>query len=370
MEGVLGGTLRHLDYLLQIADPEKWDIHLAVSAVRAPHVEEDFQRWESLGWSVHRIPMQRRVRPGADLRAFRALEELCRKYHFDLIHTHCAKAGFLGRSVAQLTRTPAIHTPHVFPFTHVGGSIARFAYRELERMAAAATKRFVVLSNFQQNVAIDAGLAHPADCNIIPNGIIPSDFSGPSLSEARTQLGLPSDVPIALFVGRFRPQKGLDVLLDAATELRRQSDRPQIVIVGEGPLEPWLDAEISRRRLDHFVSNHGFTPRVRLYYAASDLVVMPSRAEGMPYVLLEAHAAGRPVAATLVSGMEEFIQHGANGYLMPTDNPDALAALLGEKLQNRDHLAEMGRRAARNFPAQWHAERMVRRTCDLWTQVL
>jgi glycosyltransferase involved in cell wall biosynthesis len=370
MEGVLGGTLRHLDYLLRIANPAEWDIHLGVSAIRAPHVDEDFQRWETLGWSVHRIPMQRDVHPGTDMPAFRAIDNLCRKHHFDLIHTHCAKAGFLGRFVAHLTNTPAIHTPHVFPFTHVGGDVARFIYRELERMASTWTQRFVMLSNFQKNVAIDAGLAKPARCEIIPNGIIPSDFSGPSRAEARRTLGLPSDGPIALFVGRFRPQKGLDMLLDAATELRRRSNQPQIVIVGEGPLKPWLDAEISRRRLDHFVSNHGFTRQIELYYAACDLVVMPSRAEGMPYVVLESQAAGRPVAATLVSGMEEFIRHGSNGYLIPSENPDALAGLLHEKLQKRRHLANMGLQAARNFPDRWHAEQMVRHTCNLWGQVI
>lgn len=370
MEGVLGGTLRHLDYLLRFADPARWDIHLAVSSRRAPHVKADFRRWSDAGWTVHEIPMCREISPMRDLRAFRSVLSLCRSEHFDLIHTHCAKAGFLGRLAGRLVGTRTVHTAHVFPFSHMGAEPVRDTYLALERLAARWTDRFIVLSHYQQNLLLDAGLAPVDHSDIIANGIVMADFQGPPRRKARRQLGLPEDAPIVLFAGRFRPQKGLDTLLKAACQLRASSDPPRIVIVGEGPGARWLEQQIASHDLTNIVMNRGFTEQMALYYAASDLLVMPSRAEGMPYVALEAQAAGRPVAASLVSGMEEFVEHGRTGFLFPRDNPDTLAGVLQTASSNRDKLARMGRRARERYPEKWQAHHMSRKTFRLYRHLI
>lgn len=370
MEGVLGGTLRHLDYLLRFADPADWEIHLAVSAHRAPHVREDFARWADRGWRVHEFPMCREICPATDLLTFRDILTLCRAEQFDLIHTHCAKAGFLGRLAGCSIGAPTVHTAHVFPFTHEGGEFSRAIYRRLERLAGRWTDRFIVLSDYQLNLLLDARLAGAGRTELIPNGIIPAEFEGPPREEARRQLDLPPQAPIALFAGRFRPQKGVDILLRAARRLARKGTGARIVVVGEGPQGHWLERQITRLGLEEVLIDHGFTHRMPLYYAASDLLVMPSRAEGMPYVVLEAQAAGRPVAASLVSGMEEFIQHGEDGFLFPPDNPDALAEVLEEAFSDRQRLAQMGRHARKNFRPEWHARRMAQHTFRLYRHLI
>jgi glycosyltransferase involved in cell wall biosynthesis len=370
MEGVLGGTLRHLDYLLRFADPAEWNIHLAVSAHRAPHVREDFQRWRHDGWRVHEIPMCREVCPARDLRTFRDLLSLCRAEQFELVHTHCAKAGFLGRLAGRSIGAPTVHTAHVFPFTHVGGDISRGLYRRLEQLAGHWTDRFIVLSDYQLNILLDAGLGRAGHTELIPNGIIPAEFEGPPRDAARRQLDLPPDAPIALFAGRFRSQKGIDVLLRAAHRLAATETSARIVIVGEGPQGQWLRRQIARHNLEDMVIDRGFAHRMPLYYAACDLLVMPSRAEGMPYVVLEAQAAGRPVAASLVSGMEEFIEHGRNGYLFPPNNPGALKEILDEALSDRPQLEAMGRHAREQFRPEWHARRMAEHTLRLYRHLI
>lgn len=369
MEGVLGGTLRHLDYLLRFADGREFDIHLALSAERGLHVREAFRRWSSAGWPVHEIPMSRAINPPSDLRAFLAILRLCARERFDVVHAHCAKAGFLGRLAGRMTGARTIYTPHVFPFPFANGGTGRVLYRALERMAARWTDTFVLLSNYQLNVLIHARLADPGRTVIVPNGVVAEEFSGPDRKEARRALDLKEAGPVVLFAGRFRPHKGLHILLEAARLLKERVPGLQVVIVGEGPLHGWLADQIASPQLSDVVKLHGQAEHMRLYYAACDLVVMPSQAEGMPYVLLEAKAAARPMIATLISGMEEFIEHGRDGFLVPPENPEALAATLREALSSPSRLAESGLRARQSLRAEWHAERSVEETLRLYRKL-
>ena len=365
----MGGTLRHLDYLLRFADPAEFDIHLALSARRAPRVRDNFARWQAGGWRVHEIPMRREPRPWADLRAFCRLLALCWRERFAVVHTHCAKAGFIGRLAGKLSGSRTVHTPHVFPFSHQGGDVARSAYLLLEKVAARWTDRFVLLSNYQLNILLEAGLADAGRAVVVPNGIVPQEWQAPDRDGARRALGLHEGARVALFAGRFRWQKGLDILLDAAGLLKGRVGGLQIVIVGEGPLGAWLHAEIARRSLGDIVRVHGRTDRMPLYHAACDLLVMPSRAEGMPYVLLEAKAAGRSAVATLVTGMEEFIEHGRDGFLVPPENPEALADTLAQVLSSPSLLAETGVAARRSLRPEWHVQWSVGRTLDLYREL-
>lgn len=369
MEGVLGGTLRHLDYLLRFADQGEFDIHLAVSAERGPHVRDDFRRWQMAGWQVHEVPMRREICVLRDLRAARRMLALCRRERFHVVHTHCAKAGFLGRAAARLTGARTIHTPHVFPFSHDGGTMRQGLYLALERMAAGWTDRFVLLSSYQLNLMLQAGLGGVDRAVVVPNGIVPEDFVGTDMAEARRQIGLDPDRPVVLFAGRFREQKGLDVLLDATGLVAGDGPPVQVVILGEGPCQDWLQSQIASRGLGHMVHLHGLTDRMPLYYAACDLLVMPSRVEGMPYVLLEAKAAGRPTVASLVSGVEEFIEDGYDGFLVPPENPEALARTLRRALSDEALLDRTKAGARASFQDGWHARRSAERVYDLYREL-
>ena len=368
LEGVLGGTLRHLDYLLRFAPRDEFDIHLAVSAWRAPHVREDFRRWAGDGWSVHEIPMVREISPLSDAWALRELHALCRQERFHVVHTHCAKAGFLGRLAARMTGARTVHTPHVFPFSHDMSAVKRALYLRFERTAARWTDRFVLLSRYQLNLLLEAGLAEAQRAVIIPNGAGPEDFRCPSRREARRRLGLGAGEQVVLFAGRFRQQKGLDVLLEAARRLAGMKGL-RVLVVGEGPLAFWLKSQVAALGLKEVVSVHGLASEMSLYYAACDVVAMPSRAEGMPYVLLEAKAAERPVVATLVTGMEEFIEHGRDGFLVAPDNAEALADALRQLLAQPQLLSGAGKEARRTFRQEWHAEVGAQRVFDVYREL-
>ena len=169
MEPLVGGTLRHLSQFLEYTDPAEFDVHLAVSALRAPQVRSQFGPWQAQGWTVHEIPMCRELSPHRDALALRRLVELCRRERFDLVHTHSAKAGFLGRAAARLTGAATVHTPHVFPFGRGGTVRAEVLYLALEKLAGRWTDRLVLLSNYQANQVARYRLLPPERVVVIPN---------------------------------------------------------------------------------------------------------------------------------------------------------------------------------------------------------
>ena len=369
LEGVIGGALRHLDLLLRHTDPEQFDLHLAVSARRSAHVREDFRRWREAGWAVHEIEMRREASPPADLRALAALVALCRRERFQVVHTHCAKAGFLGRPAGRIWGARTVHTPHVFPFSHDFPRARRALYLRLERLAARWTDRFIMLTEYQRNLLLQHRLAPAERAVVVPNGIEPDEFGREDQASARAALGLAGGAAVALFAGRFTEQKGSDVLLEAARLLQARGAGPVVVAVGEGPQERRLREQIELHRLGDRVLLRGWSDKMPLYYAACDLVVMPSRAEGLPYVVLEAKAAARPVLASLVCGMEELIEHGRDGWLVPPQNPEALARLLAELCADRAELAAAGRRAREGLRPEWHADAWAARIHGIYREL-
>lgn len=355
MEPLQGGALNHLECLLAHTDPAEFEVHLAVSPRRDPSVRARFEAWRAAGCSVHEMRMRREISPLRDAAAFARLLALCRRERFDIVHSHCAKAGFLGRLAGRLSGAATVHTPHVFPFGRGGPPGPEALYLALERRAGRWTDRLILLSRYQQNVVLRHNLLPLERTALVPNGIVRERFQCLDRAAAREDLGLAPDEPVALAAGRLCEQKGQDVLLDAVAILKRQGVKARVLMVGSGPSEAVLAGRIRREGLADLVAMRGAVRDIRPYYAACDLVLVPSRFEGMPYVLLEAKAAGRAVAASLVCGMEQFIRQGEDGALVQPGNPEAWAQLLAQLAADARRFGEAGRRAAAGFRTEWRA---------------
>jgi glycosyltransferase involved in cell wall biosynthesis len=186
--------------------------------------------------------------------------------------------------------------------------------------------------------------ARPDRTRVVPNGVDRDVFRPHDRRAARRALGLPEDARVVTYVGRLVVDKGLRELIDAFAEVARQrgtqNAAAHLVLVGEGPLKE----ELAQRALRHEALAPGGSGLVLLvgehrlddvatFVAASDLVVLPSWAEGTPNVLLEALAAGRPVVATNVGGVPDIIRHGETGLLVGPHNPGALARAIAHALE-------------------------------------
>ncbi|MFD8635301.1 glycosyltransferase [Streptomyces sp. NPDC059533] len=286
----------------------------------------------------------------------------------DVLHAHSAKAGLAGRLAAR-GALPTVFQPHAWSFEAVGGATAALALR-WERYGARWADRVLCVSEAERRAGEAEGIA--AHWSVIRNGVDLDHFRpgdpDPDHDKALARAGLPlpaafrGDGPLAVCVGRLCQQKGQDVLLRAWPELLAAVPGARLALVGDGP-----DAERLRRTAalaGTRVLFAGAARDIRPWLRAADLVVLPSRWEGMALAPLEAMACGRPVLVSDVSGARESLPPGQGRLcLVPPEDPTALAKALGGLLAEPRLLAELGEQARQHARTDFD----VRRTTDAVT---
>ncbi|MFE1444477.1 glycosyltransferase [Streptomyces sp. NPDC058739] len=280
--------------------------------------------------------------PGPALaREVRALGRLTGEVRPELVHAHSAKAGLAAR-LALRGRIPTVFQPHAWSFEAVGGATAALALN-WERFGARWARRTVCVSEAERQRGVRAGIA--ARWSVVPNGVDTEAFHPAAVDTVRASLLPDCDpaAPLVVCVGRLCEQKGQDVLLEAWRRVLRRVPRARLALVGDGPLHGQLAAVAAES-----VVFAGAVADPVPWYQAADLVVLPSRWEGMALAPLEAMACGRPVLLTDVDGSRESLPSGlAPRCLVPPKAPAALAEALAALLLDpmlRDSLGHQGRR--------------------------
>ncbi|MFJ3962801.1 glycosyltransferase [Streptomyces sp. NPDC090036] len=298
--------------------------------------------------------------------------KVIRQVRPDLLHTHSAKAGLAGRLAARGT-VPTVFQPHAWSFDAVGGATAALALR-WERYGARWADRVLCVSDAERRAGETGGIT--ARWSVIRNGVDLDHFSpgGPDpdrdRARARAELpllaGLPGGTPLAVCVGRICPQKGQDILLRAWPELRAAVPGARLALVGDGP-----DAERLRRAAPPGVLFAGAAADIRPWLRAADLVVLPSRWEGMALAPLEAMACGRPVLVSDVSGARESLPPGQGRLcLVPPEDPTALAESLRRLLAEPRLLAELGEQARQHARTDFDVQRTTDAVTGLYHELL
>jgi glycosyltransferase involved in cell wall biosynthesis len=265
----------------------------------------------------------------------RRLARIVREAAPDLLHLHSAKAGLAGRLAVRGSR-PTVFQPHAWSFAAVTGPV-RTASLAWERYAARWAHTVVAVSEAERDDGLAAGV-HPGSWDVVPNGVDLTRWTPSSRSEARARLGLDPAAPLVVCVGRLSRQKGQDVLLAAWPSV--DVDGARLVLVGDGPLGAALTVAAPAG-----VTLAGRRDDVADWYAAADVVAVPSRWEGMALTPLEALACGRPVVATGVTGMREVL---GSGDLVPPGDAAALAAAITAALRSPGSPQAHRRRAERH----------------------
>ncbi|MGP4109631.1 glycosyltransferase [Streptomyces sp. 4N509B] len=291
----------------------------------------------------------------------------------DLVHLHSAKAGLAGR-LAVRGRLPTVYQPHAWSFEAVEGVTARLA-RAWERHAARWADRVVCVSEGERARGEREGI--DAAWSVIPGGVDLDGFpaaDGVERRQARAALaavhGLPQRAPLVVCVGRLCRQKGQDVLLRAWPEVAARLPGARLAFVGDGPDASRLRGQATRLGVPG-VLFAGPTSDVRPWYAASDLVVLPSRWEGMALAPLEAMAVGRPVVVTDVGGGRECLPPGhAADCLVPPGDAGALAGALAGLLENAERRRVLARQASEHARAAHDVRRVAADCCRLYAELL
>jgi glycosyltransferase involved in cell wall biosynthesis len=269
-----------------------------------------------------------------------------------IVHLHSSKAGLAGR-LAIRGRRPTVFQPHAWSFYALAGR-ARRAAAAWERFAARWTAVIVCVSEGEKSDGEAAGIR--ATWRVVPNGVDLEGFAVEDAASTRRRLGIGGG-PLAVAIGRLSRQKGIDLLLAAWPEVERAVDNAQLVVIGSGPEEDRLRRRAGSARLI------GALDDVRSWLSAADVVVVPSRWEGLAYVVLEAMAAGRPVVATDVAGMREAL--GDTGIVVPPEDPEALATALARALVRPD-----GAGARERVERLYDVRRATQAMADLYGEIL
>jgi glycosyltransferase involved in cell wall biosynthesis len=356
-----GGVAQHVLDLALGLGRRGWDVELAGAPDAAiwPQVE-------AAGLPVHLLPFAHGYRaPQSDVRVLRALVPLLRRERYDLVHCHSSKAGAGGRVAAALTGTPAVFSPHGFAFK-AGHPVVRATFAGIERALAPAARRIICVSEDERRLAARHGLGGGGRLCVVPNGSAPVNGAvdvDPELAALR------EEGPLAAAITVLRPEKGVDVFLEAAPLVLSRMPEARLAVVGTGPAEDELRARAGALLADprfRFLPFHA--PAAR-HLQAVDVFVLASRREGMPISVLEAMACGVPQVATAVGGTPEAVTP-ETGLLVASPEPrplaDAIVELLRDPARRRALAAASRRRHAERFTV----DRMVERTTAVYAEAL
>jgi glycosyltransferase involved in cell wall biosynthesis len=307
------------------------------------------------GVRVLEVPMEREISPIRDIRSIWHLWGVLRTLRPTVTNVGTPKAGLLGGFVAWLNRVPCrFYTLHGLRFETTNG-LRRKLLILAERLACRFAHRVVCVSHSVREKAIASGLVEQeralifgaGSCNGVDVGrFAPTPQRMRRAAELRRQFGIPPNAPVALFVGRLTCDKGITELMEAFSQLEDRFPDLRLLLVGSFEDGDPLPEDIRMRLETHDrVILAGPVNDTAPYYALADILVLPSHREGLPTVVLEGHAAGKPVIGAAATGIVDLLVDGETGLLFPVGDAaalaDAIARLIGDKALARK-LADAG----------------------------
>jgi glycosyltransferase involved in cell wall biosynthesis len=354
-----------------------YEVHLAAG--------QDYMDWVDRGQACADAfflfpDLRRDPHPKADIRVLRQLSAFIREHNYDIVHTHNAKAGVLGRIAARRARTPIIlHTMHLLSWQdmdaggeklwHAASAAAkRQLYLQLERYAASISDAVAVVCESNRQEAINAGLAPPEKIHTIYSGI---DLGRLEVQIERAQkcadLGLAADRPIVGMIGRLSAQKAPLDFVKAARLVLQQRPDTQFILVGDGPLAEQVYQEIGD---EPRIKVLGYRDDVPELYRILDVFALSSLWEGLGRALTEAMLSGVPVAATAVNGIPELVKHQETGLLSPPQQPTQLAENILWLLAHPQEARRISQRARDRVAPTFGAQQMIAQIEALYERLL
>jgi glycosyltransferase involved in cell wall biosynthesis len=313
-----------------------------------------------LGVPYMEIPeLARAIEPWRDARALGRLRSGLRDFNPDLVSTHCAKAGVLGRLAARSIGTPVLFTAHGWCFSDGVPARRRFLYRWLERISAPFSDRIIVVCDADRQTALRERVAPSRKIRVVHNGM--PDIGPGDRADAGAD-------PVRLVtIARLCEQKDFATLLRALARLRDLDWR--LDQVGDGPLKYDIQGLARDLGLADRIAFLGRSAAVAPILARAQVYLLISNWEGFPRSILEAMRAALPVIASDVGGVREAVLEGDNGFLVPRSDDRVLADRLRRLIGSPDLRVRMGDAGRALFERQFTFERMLERTCGVYQEV-
>jgi glycosyltransferase involved in cell wall biosynthesis len=309
----------------------------------------------------------RRVNLGGDLKAFFSLVEEIRSFKPHVIHTHTAKAGFLGRiaSIVSLHPSIRVHTFHGHLLNGYFGSFKRFLVVLVERTLAIFTHQLLAVGDKVRQDLLATGVGKLDKFSLMPPGLQIGDL--PNKQDSRDFYGLSSQKIECAFIGRVTRIKRPDRFLDIVSEIKRRRLDIEFFIAGDGELLEDCRARITGEELP--VKILGWQDNIERVLAAADIVILTSDNEGTPLSLIQAGMSALPVVTTRVGSVPEVVLDGVTGFVTDLDVQEIADAL--EKLAKSSELrARMGAAAQEFTLSNFGVDRLVHDHEQLYKKLL
>jgi glycosyltransferase involved in cell wall biosynthesis len=370
----VGGPAHHATLLTNRLDPACFETLLLFGAVGPREEELPFALRGESARGIRLPALSPEVAPVRDVRAFGGALRAAQAFQPDIVHTHTAKAGFVGRAAALCLRArPAIvHTYHGHVLESYFGPLRSGLYREAERRLASITNRLIAVSEQTRDDLVRLHVAPAAKFSVVPIGLDLTSFAAcgkDERSRSRRILGVGDDEVVVGFWGRLVPIKRVDVLLRAVAHAHRAIPTIRLIVAGDGEERLRLENLASELGIAGRVSFLGFRTDVADLAAATDIAALSSDNEGTPVSLIESGAAALPCVATDVGGVDEIVTP-QTGLLVPAGHHEAFAEALVQLASDPEARQRMGQAARGHVITRYGIDRLVADIEKLYRELL
>lgn len=360
----VGGPALHVTYLSRGLATRGYDTTLVAGEIASGEESMAFVA-ERAGVEVVPVPgLSREVSPVRDLLAAIRLARLIRRVRPQIVHTHTAKAGAVGRTAALLSGPPrpiVVHTFHGHVLRGYFGVVGSRVFRLIETALARVTDVLVAVSPQVRDELVRLGVAPAEKFTVVRLGIeleprVRCEEDGMSV---RRRIGIGDERFVVGWFGRMTAVKRTEDMLGAVAALRERGVDALLLLVGDGADRAGLETQAFALGLARHCLFLGYQEDVAPWYAACDVVALTSANEGTPVAIIEALAAGRPVVATDVGGVPDVVADGVDGFLVEPGDTAALAERLELLARDDDRRRQMGENGRRRALERYAVARLV-----------
>ena len=309
----------------------------------------------------------RSIKPRADLTALFAIVKEIRRFRPDVIHTHTAKAGVVGRIASILSghRSIRVHTFHGHLLNGYFGAGKTKLVILIEKILALFTNQLLAVGKKVQDDLIAAGIGNSNKFAVMPPGLQLAKV--PSKHDARIELGLDQNEIYCAFIGRITQIKRPDRFLDVVAKVKADGVKAKFIVAGAGEQLEYCQDRVTNENLP--VTFLGWREDIENVLAVADFVILTSDNEGTPLSLIQAGMVGIPVVATNIGSTHEIVVNGKTGFLTDLSVVE-LASAVTKLAKNSDLRAQMGAMGQEYTMARYGVERLVKDHQDLYLRLL
>jgi len=307
----------------------------------------------------------REINPFFDIISFFKLFFLFKRKKYDIIHTHSAKAGILGRIAGKISNPNCvvIHTIHGPSFHPYQSFFLNFLYVLSEKIAEKFTDHFICVGEVMKNHYLKAGIGKEKKYSVIYSGFSLNPYfkCEKEKTNIKEKLGIKKEEKVIGMIGRLFPLKGQDYLLQSFISILKEYPDVKLLLVGDGILREKLEEYAKEKGIFEKVIFLGLVPpeNIPLYVSIMDILVHTSLREGLPKAVAQGFAGGKPVVSFDIDGARELVIDGETGFLVPPKNISILTEKLIFLLKNSDIACKMGSIGRERVKKLFPVEKMV-----------